>query len=211
MPIATGAAPRSRPPATAVAGPVIVRTPWRSHQSDPWLTAPVLPQAAWRQLRVAHRIGDVGPFRALGLRCSQAMSVHQAQQYLVPEPLPTDPACRIDHSIGLVGPEVISPNMRTFRSAEAAPGRGAVADRASRPHQPTRPSGVGGQAHQVGRLRDLTPGSGPKTFHVRQLKGSIDSVHTLDRDEVSALRKLKAISTSPSRSSQSVAGRYRPT
>ena len=27
---------------------------------------------------------------------------------------------------------------------------------------------------------DLTPGSGPKTFHVRQLKGSIDSVHTLD-------------------------------
>ena len=44
---------------------------------------------------------------------------------------------------------------------------------------------------------DLTPGSGPKTFHVRRLKGSIDSVHTLDRDEVSALRKLKAISTSP--------------
>src|SRR6476661_865126 len=38
---------------------------------------------------------------------------------------------------------------------------------------------------------DLTPGSGPKTFHVRRLKGSIDSVHTLDRDEVSALRKLK--------------------
>ena len=33
---------------------------------------------------------------------------------------------------------------------------------------------------------DLTPGSGPKTFHVRRLKGSIDSVHTLDRDEVSA-------------------------
>ena len=32
---------------------------------------------------------------------------------------------------------------------------------------------------------DLTPGSGTKTFHVRQLKGSIDSVHTLDRDEVS--------------------------
>jgi integrase len=44
---------------------------------------------------------------------------------------------------------------------------------------------------------DLTPGSGPKTFHVCRLKGSIDSVHTLDRDEVSALRKLKAISTSP--------------
>jgi type 1 fimbriae regulatory protein FimB/type 1 fimbriae regulatory protein FimE len=44
---------------------------------------------------------------------------------------------------------------------------------------------------------DLTPGSGPKTFHVRRLKGSTDSVHTLDRDEVSALRKLKASSTSP--------------
>ena len=44
---------------------------------------------------------------------------------------------------------------------------------------------------------DLTPGSGPKTFHVRRLKGSIDSVHTLDRDEVAALRKLKASSTSP--------------
>ena len=44
---------------------------------------------------------------------------------------------------------------------------------------------------------DLTPGSGPKTFHVRRLKGSIDSVHTLDRDEVSALRKLKAASGSP--------------
>jgi site-specific recombinase XerD len=43
---------------------------------------------------------------------------------------------------------------------------------------------------------DLTPGSGPKTFHVRRLKGSYDSVHTLDRDEVSALRKLKATSTS---------------
>ena len=44
---------------------------------------------------------------------------------------------------------------------------------------------------------DLTPGSGLKTFHVRRLKGSNDSVHTLDRDEVSALRKLKASSTSP--------------
>jgi integrase len=31
---------------------------------------------------------------------------------------------------------------------------------------------------------DLASGSGPKTFHVRRLKGSIDSVHTLDRDEV---------------------------
>jgi site-specific recombinase XerD len=44
---------------------------------------------------------------------------------------------------------------------------------------------------------DLTPGPGPKTFHVRRLKGSQDSVHTLDRDEVSALRKLKRASTSP--------------
>jgi len=44
---------------------------------------------------------------------------------------------------------------------------------------------------------DLTAGSGAKTFHVRRLKGSVDSVHTLDRDEVSALRKLKAESTSP--------------
>ena len=44
---------------------------------------------------------------------------------------------------------------------------------------------------------DLTAGSGPKTFHVRRLKGSVDSVHTLDRDEVSALRKLRANSTSP--------------
>ena len=43
---------------------------------------------------------------------------------------------------------------------------------------------------------DLAPGSGAKTFHVRRLKGSNDSVHTLDRDEVSALRKLKAASTS---------------
>jgi integrase len=44
---------------------------------------------------------------------------------------------------------------------------------------------------------DIAAGSGPKTFHVRRLKGSVDSVHTLDRDEVSALRKLKADSTSP--------------
>ena len=44
---------------------------------------------------------------------------------------------------------------------------------------------------------DLTPGSGPKTFHVRRLKGSTDSMHTLDRDEVAALRRLKASSTSP--------------
>ena len=51
-------------------------------------------------------------------------------------------------------------------------------------------------AHRVGD-RDLTSGSGPKTFHVRWLQGSNDSVHTLDRDEVSALRTLKASSMSP--------------
>jgi hypothetical protein len=44
---------------------------------------------------------------------------------------------------------------------------------------------------------DIAAGSGPKTFHVRRLKGSVDSVHTLDRDEVSALRRLRAGSTSP--------------
>jgi integrase len=44
---------------------------------------------------------------------------------------------------------------------------------------------------------DIVAGSGPKTFHVRRLKGSVDSVHTLDRGEVSALRKLKATGTSP--------------
>jgi type 1 fimbriae regulatory protein FimB/type 1 fimbriae regulatory protein FimE len=44
---------------------------------------------------------------------------------------------------------------------------------------------------------NLTPGSRPKTFHIRRLKGSIDSVHTPDRGKVAALRKLKATSTSP--------------
>jgi site-specific recombinase XerD len=44
---------------------------------------------------------------------------------------------------------------------------------------------------------DLTPGSGPKTYHVRRLKGSHDSTHTLDRDEIAGLRNLKAESTSP--------------
>jgi type 1 fimbriae regulatory protein FimB/type 1 fimbriae regulatory protein FimE len=43
---------------------------------------------------------------------------------------------------------------------------------------------------------DLAPGSGPKTFHVRRLKGSVDSTHTLDRNEVSAMRKLQKESTS---------------
>jgi integrase len=58
---------------------------------------------------------------------------------------------------------------------------------------------------------DLTQGSGSKTFHVRRLKGSNDSVHALDRDEVSALRKLKAASTSPFVLSRSGAGRCRQT
>jgi hypothetical protein len=48
----------------------------------------------------------------------------------------------------------------------------------------------------VDRLRPDTR-VGTKDLQVRRLKGSIDSVHTLDRDEVSALRKLKATSTSP--------------
>jgi site-specific recombinase XerD len=34
-------------------------------------------------------------------------------------------------------------------------------------------------------------GSGAKTYHVRRLKGSLDSVHTLERDEVLELRKLR--------------------
>jgi site-specific recombinase XerD len=34
-------------------------------------------------------------------------------------------------------------------------------------------------------------GHGPKTYHVRRLKGSADSKHTLDRDEAMALRKLR--------------------
>jgi site-specific recombinase XerD len=56
------------------------------------------------------------------------------------------------------------------------------------PARPETPSGTD---------LDIMPGSGPKTFLVRRLKGSVDSVHTLDRDEVSALRRLKADSTSP--------------
>ena len=59
---------------------------------------------------------------------------------------------------------------------------------------------------------DMMAGSGPKTFHVRRLKGSVDSVHTLDRDEVSALRRLSADSTSPFVfASQSGVGHCRPT
>jgi integrase len=40
-------------------------------------------------------------------------------------------------------------------------------------------------------------GSRAKTFHVRRLKGSANSLHTLDRDEITALRKLRDASTSP--------------
>jgi integrase len=35
-----------------------------------------------------------------------------------------------------------------------------------------------------------------RTFHVRRLKGSPDSLHTLDRDEVAALRKMRDTSDS---------------
>jgi len=38
----------------------------------------------------------------------------------------------------------------------------------------------------------LRPGA--KTLHVRRLKGSQDSTHTLDRDEVAGLRKLRETS-----------------
>ena len=62
---------------------------------------------------------------------------------------------------------------------------------------PPRPAFVRSQRTPGGTDLDIMPGSGPKTFHVRRLKGSVDSVHTLDRDEVSALRKLRADSTSP--------------
>ena len=34
--------------------------------------------------------------------------------------------------------------------------------------------------------------AGTKTFHVKRVKGSVDSTHTLDRDEVAGLRKLAA-------------------
>lgn len=43
------------------------------------------------------------------------------------------------------------------------------------------------------------------------LRESIDSVRTLDRDEVSALRKLKATSTSPFVFVSERGGRCRPT
>jgi integrase len=36
-----------------------------------------------------------------------------------------------------------------------------------------------------------------RTFHIRRLKGSADSTHTLDRDELNALRKMRDASASP--------------
>ena len=36
-----------------------------------------------------------------------------------------------------------------------------------------------------------------RTFHVRRLKGSADSVHTLDRDELAGLRKMRDGADSP--------------
>jgi len=51
-----------------------------------------------------------------------------------------------------------------------------------------------GEARQV-RWTDFDLDIG-RTFHVRRLKGSSDSLHTLDRDEVAALRKLRDISDS---------------
>ena len=39
--------------------------------------------------------------------------------------------------------------------------------------------------------------AGTKTFHVERVKGSEDSTHTLDRDEVAGLRKLREISDGP--------------
>jgi len=43
----------------------------------------------------------------------------------------------------------------------------------------------------------LDEGEGPKIFHIIRLKDGIDNTHTLDRDEVAGLRKLKATSESP--------------
>ena len=58
---------------------------------------------------------------------------------------------------------------------------------------------------------DLSPGSAGKTFHIRRLKGSKDSVHTQDRDEVIALRKLAPESASPFVFVSDAAGRSRRT
>ncbi len=39
--------------------------------------------------------------------------------------------------------------------------------------------------------------AGTKTFHVKRVKGSEDSTHTLDREEVAGLRKLREVTDSP--------------
>jgi integrase len=39
--------------------------------------------------------------------------------------------------------------------------------------------------------------AGSKTFRVQRVKGSEDSTHTLDRDEVAGLRRLREITDSP--------------
>jgi Phage integrase family len=84
------------------------------------------------------------------------------------------------------------------RDRGSRPGRQAALARPDRTaaHLSTRPPSVQAK-HTKWTDFDLTPGSGAKTFHVCRLKGSVDSVHTPDRDEISALRKLKARSTSP--------------
>jgi integrase len=47
------------------------------------------------------------------------------------------------------------------------------------------------------RWTDIDLDSRDHVFHISRLRGSNDSVHTLDRDEVSGLRKLREGSTSP--------------
>jgi hypothetical protein len=68
----------------------------------------------WRQV-------EVGPLGILGFRCPKAVPVYQPQQDLVSERLPAHSGGRLDHRVGLVGPEVVAPNMQTFvdRSAFA--------------------------------------------------------------------------------------------
>ena len=39
--------------------------------------------------------------------------------------------------------------------------------------------------------------AGTNTFHVKRVKGSVDTTHTLDRDEVAGLRKLREATDSP--------------
>lgn len=52
-----------------------------------------------------------------------------------------------------------------------------------------------GEARQV-RWTDFDLDHG-RTFHVRRLKGSTDSMHTLDRDELAGLRKMREAADSP--------------